>query len=61
MAKSYLVSIVEFLENPGVPPANVLVRGSFSTFKQMELALERGLKASIIPRKKKAPAKKAKK
>ena len=61
MAKSYQVSITEYLEEPGRLPAKTLVKGSFSTFKQMELALERGLKASIIPRKKKAPAKKAKK
>ena len=32
----------------------VLVEGSFKTFKELELALERGLKASVIPRKKKA-------
>lgn len=39
-------------------PVKVLVQGSFETFKQLELALERGLKCSVIP-KKKAPAKKA--
>jgi len=38
-----------------------LVTGKFKDFKELELALERGLKASVIPRKKKAPSKKAKK
>jgi len=37
-------------------PVKVLVQGNFKTFKELELALERGLKCSVIP--KKAPAKK---
>ena len=36
-----------------------LVQGRFETFKELELALERGLKASVIPRKKKSAPKKA--
>ena len=35
-----------------------LVTGKVENFKELELALERGLKASVIPRKKKAPSKK---
>jgi len=41
-----------------IPQAKAVVEGSKLTFKELELALERGLKASVIPRKKKAPAKK---
>lgn len=41
-----------------VPEVKSVVEGTKLTFKELELALERGLKASVIPRKKKAPAKK---
>lgn len=41
-----------------IPEQKVSVEGTKLTFKELELALERGLKASVIPRKKKAPAKK---
>jgi hypothetical protein len=41
-----------------IPQTKAVVEGSKLTFKELELALERGLKASVIPRKKKAPAKK---
>ena len=53
----YQASISEF-HLDGSKPAKTLVSGQFENFKDLELALERGLKASIIPRKKKAPAKK---
>ena len=42
-----------------IPEQKIPVEGTKLTFKELELALERGLKASVIPRKKKAPAKKA--
>tara|TARA_Y100000593_G_C4143100_1_gene253266 strand:+ start:110 stop:352 length:243 start_codon:yes stop_codon:yes gene_type:complete len=42
-----------------LPETQAVVQGSKLTFKELELALERGLKASVIPRKRKAPAKKA--
>ena len=54
---NYQASISEF-HLDGSKPAKTLVSGQFENFKDLELALERGLKASIIPRKKKAPAKK---
>ena len=41
-----------------IPQIKAVVQGSNLTFKELELSLERGLKASVIPRKKKAPAKK---
>ncbi len=41
-----------------VSGVKAVVQGSNLTFKELELSLERGLKASVIPRKKKAPAKK---
>ena len=41
-----------------IPEQKTSVEGTKLTFKELELALERGLKASVIPRKKKAPAKK---
>lgn len=52
----YFATIIETDEQTG-HIAN-LVSGNFKDFKELELALERGLKASVIPRKKKAPSKK---
>ena len=49
----YIVKILEMKNDSATP----VVTGHFKTFKELELALERGLKCSVIP-KKKAPAKK---
>ena len=56
MAKNYSALIMEIDDKTG--NVDNLVSGKFKNFKELELALERGLKASVIPRKKKAPAKK---
>ena len=59
---TYFANITEFKGAAGESEGKPLVSGTYDNFKQLELALERGLKASVIPRKKKkARAKQAKK
>ena len=53
----YSAQIIEYTDET----PKVLLSGSYEKFKDLELALERGLKCSVIPRKKAAPKKKAKK